>query len=329
MTVCIRAFINAAHLLIVVRPGVVAGPYLYIDGGEISLWNGTGDGILGSDQCSRYDGAGCPGNITLNADNDTYAIDLSVSWFNETVVLNTITKTAPVLKQECLWVNDYGSTVYSYGGTTGGPGGDVPVPENALWRFIPRGSHGSWSTVQLDPSAQNFTSLSRTMAGGCASGEGLGFSLGGVNSDNHSQLSPGMVVYNTTSNQWYNVSAFGLDSGTYYLGATHFAQPFGPEGLLIVMAGAAPREGFGDKVLLDTDSVMIYEPVSQKWKTQVVTGSPPLSCVKPCVAGARGDRGTYEVRYALPFQGVVADLLLQRFSSTAVLIAQAETTPWH
>lgn len=122
---------------------------------------------------------------------------------------------------------------------------------------------------------------------------------------------------------------FGLDSGTYYLGATHFAQPFGPEGLLIFIAGAAPRDGLGDKVLLDTDSVQIYEPVSQKWKTQAVTGSPPLSCVKPCVAGALGDEGSYEVRYALPSQGVVANRLFRRFSSTAALIAQAETTLWH
>lgn len=128
-------------------------------------------------------------------------------------MLNPITKTAPVLKQECLWVDDYGSTVYSYGGDSGGPGGILPIPENALWQFNPRGSHGSWFTVPLAPNAQNFTSLSGTVTGGYASGEGLSFSLGGVHSDNYTQLSPRMVVYNTTSHQWYNVSAFGLDSG--------------------------------------------------------------------------------------------------------------------
>jgi hypothetical protein len=36
-------------------------------------------------------------NVENSAENDTYSIDLSSSWTNDTVRLNRINKTAPVL----------------------------------------------------------------------------------------------------------------------------------------------------------------------------------------------------------------------------------------
>ena len=223
-------------------------------------------------------------------------------------MLTQIFKTAPVLKGECLWADGDNKTFYSYGGSSGGPGGILPIPENELWQFTPNGPSGSWSEVPLAQDAQNFTSLLRTVSSGCASGGSLGFSLGGVQSispdaynANGNVPSPGMVVYNTSSELWYNVSAFGQSSGGFYLGALQFVPSFGPEGLLIVIAGAAPRAGFGGEVLLGTSSVSIYEPVSQQWKTQTVTGSPPSPHTLSCVAGAQGDNGTYEVCYIPSF----------------------------
>ena len=56
-----------AIMLTASTSGVIVGNYLYVDGGEISTWNGTGNGIFSSNQCDQYDGTDCPGNITTTA----------------------------------------------------------------------------------------------------------------------------------------------------------------------------------------------------------------------------------------------------------------------
>ena len=211
------------------------------------------------------------------------------------MALNTVLKTADVVKGECLWAN--GDVFFAYGGDTGGPGGPADIPGNDLWQFTPNRNAGSWSKVPLALEAQNFTSLSRTNSHACASGRGLGFIFGGItaaSNDNDDIATPGMVVYNSTSQLWSNVSGFAKP-GTYSLGKMHFVPSFGPEGLVVVIAGATPREGSGDRVLLSTDAVSVYEPVSQRWRTQAVTGTSPEPRVNFCVAGAHGDNDTYEV----------------------------------
>ena len=228
---------------------------------------------------------------------------------NNTVTLKAIEKAAPVLRGPALWVDIDQKTFYAYGGTSGGPGADYDPPPNELWRFTPSGNSGSWSEVSLAPESENFTNLVRTVGSGATSGRGLGFSLGGIESlptSVYNQLGdlpvPGMVVYNTSSQLWYNVSALDQSTtqstGLYYHGATHFVPSFGPEGLMFAIAGSVPQAGGSNTLantLLDTGTVSIYEPVSQQWKTQVVTGSAPAPCIQPCIAGAQGDNGTYEV----------------------------------
>ena len=229
------------------------------------------------------------------------------------MTINTIKKAAPVLKGAALWVDVGNKTFYSYGGTSGGPGADWDPPPNELWRFTPGSNSGSWSEISLAPQSENFTNLVRTVGSGTTSGRGLGFSLGGVESLPNSVYNqsgslpiPGLVVYNTSSQVWYNVSALdqstAQSTGLYYDGAAHFVPSFGPEGLLFVIAGEVPQAGLSPNLantLLETGTVSMYEPVSRQWKTQVVTGSPPAPCLQPCIAGAQGDNGTYEVRYIL------------------------------
>lgn len=313
---------GTAIMLIASASGVIVGNYLYIDAGEISTWNGTGNGVFGSSQCVQYDGTDCPGNITTIAgrvsparrtsssftkrrlvDNNTYSIDLTSTWTNNTVTLKAIDKPAPVLKGVGLWVDVGNKTFYSYGGTSGGPGADRDPPPNELWSFTPRGNSGSWSQVPLAPESENFTNLVRTVGSGTTSGRGLGFYLGGSESLPSSVINqygnvpvPGMVVYNTSSQLWYNVSALGQPTGLYSNGAAHFVPSFGPEGLMFVIAGSVPPTGLSTtSTLLTTSTINIYEPISQQWKTQVVTGSAPAPCELPCITGAQGDNGTYEV----------------------------------
>ncbi|KAK3703009.1 hypothetical protein LTR37_014739 [Vermiconidia calcicola] len=189
---------------------------------------------------------------TLTAsDNYTYSIDLSVSWTNETAVLNRIPKDlAPSLITEGLWLDEVGETFYAYGGCLSGALGYAQLPaapSNELWQFTPSGM-----------SASNFSVLSRAGFATYGGGNGLGFALGGViNDKSDSDLlyqeeiegeyqfnPPGMVVYNDTSENWYNVSTEAISYyGTAISGATQFVPAFGPEGLLFVLGGRAAYAG--------------------------------------------------------------------------------------
>lgn len=239
-------------------------------------------------------------------ENNTYSIDLSSSWTNQTVKPNRIQKIAPVLKGESLWLDVSNKTFFAYNGgvsTTLIPP-PPPVP-NQLWQFIPLGPSGSWSQVDVSPQSQNFTSLVRTVGGPSASGNGLGFVLGGSESSTTTPSLPGgiaipvpgLVIYNTSSQIWHNVSTLAPPGDTTaYGGAALFVPSYGPDGLLFVLGGELSGPGYGATTgLLAFDTISIYEPMTQQWKLQTVTGSMPHSCTLPCVVGKQGDNGTYEV----------------------------------
>ena len=50
----------------------------------------------------------------IPADNYTYSIDLTSSWTNDSVTLHQISKTAPVLNTEALWLDSSGDTFCTY-----------------------------------------------------------------------------------------------------------------------------------------------------------------------------------------------------------------------
>lgn len=219
------------------------------------------------------------------------------------MLFNPITKSAPVFNAEALWPDAKDELFYAY---DGGYSYSVqissePDPVNQLWQFEPSGNTGSWSMVEPSPTT-NFSLLSRAQAGLYASGNGLGFALGGSQSA-ATEFSwnaggtdiPGMIVYNTSSQDWSNISTTGYSwSGTAAAGAAQFVPTFGPAGLLLVFGGTAN----GD--LVPFTNVSMYEPVSQQWRSQEVSGTLPSPVTNPCVVGVPGDNETYEVslRYA-------------------------------
>lgn len=233
-----------------------------------------------------------------SADNNTYSIDLSSPWTNQTVTLNTIYKAAPVLLRGALWLDEPKTSFYAYDSGVSfslGPARAPDPPANELWQFMPSGSSGAWSQVYFD-SNSNFTSLVRSYSGIYTSGGGLGFALGGIE-DKATGLeaafnwSPGMIMYNVTSRAWYNVSASGFSySNTARYGAAHFVPIFGPAGLLFVLGG------YVVEALPPFDTVWIFDPVSQQWLSQSTSGTRPFPIFHNCVAGVQGDNDAYEVR---------------------------------
>ena len=217
--------------------------------------------------------------------------------------LTSIHSEAPALVAQALLVDPSGTSFYAF---DGGISYSVPLserpppPPSELWQFIPSGKSGDWSLVS-PPASSNFTTLIRGYQGTYTYGAGLGFALGGLENaattgaiDVNSGLSfpiPGMVMYNITSQDWYNVSASGYSQdGDAVNFAAQFVPSFGPAGLLFVFGGSVANE-----ILPGTDSVSMFDPISQQWSSQEVSGAKPSSVLSPCVVGAQGDNDTYEV----------------------------------
>ncbi|KAL6721484.1 hypothetical protein ACLMJK_000588 [Lecanora helva] len=264
------------------------GGYLWIDGGEIATWNGTG-------------------NVSNSPSFSTYSINLSRSWTNATIGLNSIIRPQPALASQTLWVDPSETFLYAYGGgishfypqssTLAYPFNNTP-PINQILKLVPSGDSGTWS--QLDsPSTSNFSTLVRSRAAITASGGELGFALGGVMSASTTSSIPsswvpvpGLVMYNMTSQEWYNISDIDYAYvGGAADGAAHFVPSFGYNGLLFIFGGTVAN----GTTLPSTDSLWIFDPSTQRWSSQEVSGTKPSQAVSPCVVGAQGDNNTYEI----------------------------------
>ena len=233
---------------------------------------------------------------------------------------------APALVSQALWVDSSGTSFYAFDGgiSFAIPAYEQPPPPpNELWQFSPSGKSGSWSLVG-PPASSNFTSLVRGYNGIYTYGAGMGFALGGEESSaTNNALEggttvpiPGMVMYNITSEDWYNVSASGYSNdGVAVNGVAHFVPSFGPAGLLFVFGGSVANE-----VLPGTDRVSIFDPMSQQWSWQEVSGATPSSVLSPCVVGAQGDNNTYEVKNDRNLTVTTAYKTTCRFFCTAALL---------
>jgi hypothetical protein len=103
----------------------------------------------------------------------------------------------------------------------------------------------------------------------------------------------GLVMYNSTSQKWFN---FSSSSYSYYglanNGMAHFVPSFGPNGLLMAFGGSSTT----DQQLVPMDTVSMFDPWTQQWRSQATTGDVPGETENACVVGAEGDEGTYEVQ---------------------------------
>ncbi|KAL9034613.1 MAG: hypothetical protein Q9214_006967 [Letrouitia sp. 1 TL-2023] len=195
-----------------------------------------------------------------------------------------------------------------------------------LWQFIPSGNTGSWSQAAPPPSS-NFSTLVRVSSGLYASGGGLGFALGGIRSAGTSSglaqdtLVTGLVMYNMSSQTWYNISALGYSpAGVAVEGAAQFVPAFGTAGLLFIFGGKGTNDA-----LAGTDSVSIFDPISQQWSVQSVTGTKPQPATAPCVVGVQGDNGTYEIFW---YGGRVEEDLYGTISEGAVYVLSLPSFNW-
>jgi hypothetical protein len=226
--------------------------------------------------------------------------------------LNRIVKQAPVLNLASLWTDASSASFYSYGGEISEtlPYDELPSPPpNALWQFTPADGGGSW-TVVTNLANSIFPTLQRTTDQAGAYGNGVGYSLGGIENwrtnfpgiDSYVNIpAPGMVSYNMTSMLWTNITAAGLtNSNTSMSGQLQFVPNFGPNGLLFALGGQTSTnvQWYEGQNLLPFNTVSIFEPTEGTWHSQTVGG--PADAIPParerfCSVGIPGDNGTFEV----------------------------------
>ena len=280
------------YLSRVYSSSVVAGNYLYIDGGEISYNDGN--------------------HTTLICSHSTYSIDVSSSWTNATVVIKQIDKNIDgrALDRPKLWTASDNSSFYSYNGVKG----SLPDPgdslANKLYKFTSDGSGGGqwFEEEQSYTASSNFTNLVRVGGSANACGPDTCYFVGGWrdwNTDDaikHSIPAAGIVSYNLTSRQWYNDSLVGsVFKGPWRDGQLFFTDVAGSEGVLIAIGGSVTNLAGGNLVTLSFGYAYMYDIATKSWYQQATDGDVPLlPRMHYCTVGLQGGNPvnkTYEVRH--------------------------------
>ena len=278
---------------------IVVGNYLYMDGGEVYL-NETGGVAVYPGSRPPFACTSHTGRIAnQSAENNTYSIDLTISWTNDTSSTpwyQTDKGDAPVLDNEVLWEDNSNTSFYAYDGSVVANSGQ-DNPPNELWQFIPDGNDSGYWNQSTTLSNSIFPTLQRTYGQASAYGNGIGYALGGIDGDSNVP-SPGLISYNTTSGLWFNLTTDGFtDSGTSMFGQLQYVPGYGTAGLLLAFGGQTSDRATWDPTqnLVPFQSVNIFDPASTIWTSQIVSGSQPPPRTDFCSVGVQGDNGTYEV----------------------------------
>lgn len=282
------------------------GNFLYIDGGEITF----------------HDAAGIYRSLP---DNNTYSIDLTKSWTNDSVDFNLIVKSAPVMNNAALWADRPNQKLYAFGGDQSNAlsfAQSPPIPPNQVWRFNPNGNLGSWEKT----SPNGMDTLVRPAACSYATGGFAGWALGGYESSRTSSSLaevddmipvPDLVFYNWTTNTWSNRSASGYSQfGTAVFGGATWLPGFGKPGLFAALGGDEPDDTAWTndaQSLRDFSTVSLYDPFGDKWYQQSTSGTIPTARDRFCTIGLLGDNGTFEI---FIYGGHVASPSMAQFSNT-------------
>jgi hypothetical protein len=128
--------------------------------------------------------------------------------------------------------------------------------------------------------------LLRSAEGAYANSKDTGFLVGGwaggwtdASLPSSSSFSvPNIVSFNMATKLWSNDSGLAFTQfGTDVRGAAEFIDSFDPNGILLLLGGAANAAGSQNTGagLLDFNNLTFYDPVSKEWYWQATTGDVP------------------------------------------------------
>ncbi|KAK3994750.1 hypothetical protein QBC44DRAFT_367269 [Cladorrhinum sp. PSN332] len=294
----------------------VLNGWLYVDGGEFSSSTG--------------------GTVVYQYADTIASIDLRKDFTNDSVALRSTTKPAetPSLKNGGIWVDHNNSILYTgFAGTESSFGDDIKYPQG-LWSFTPDGTGGGfWENLNktADPS---FVDLPRPYMGQVASGNGLGFFLGGFvgnESGKYTALSS-LTTYNLASHELTNLTVTGVSNrGLEQMGGMIYIPNFGNQGILVNMGGDQDGRVEADD-LISFRRIQVYDPENQRWFEQKATGEIPQPRKEFCITGAASTNRTYEILVYAGYDGELGSAAIPYDSAFVLTIpgfywVRAQYTP--
>ncbi|KAJ5046758.1 uncharacterized protein L3040_003988 [Drepanopeziza brunnea f. sp. 'multigermtubi'] len=269
---------------------VVVGNYVYIDGGAFSYTSGGSPQILYA--------------------TTTLSIDISKSWVNSSVVINSYSKPSgvPCLDDGSLWYSEKeNSLILGFSGAAARFNTPAPWPLG-LWSFkLDSQGGGIWSRKTAATSAITSKSLTRPYQALSAFGGDSAFTLGGYENSRSSPATknltdsrpvPGIVQYNMATGTFTNSSASGYNfNGTAERGVLHYVPSFGPQGIYVILGGDVSdldKYSAGQK-LQSFQTLTIFDPATGTFYNQTTTGNTPNGRIEFCATGANSTNDTYEI----------------------------------
>ncbi|XMA15799.1 hypothetical protein WAI453_008590 [Rhynchosporium graminicola] len=271
---------------------VVAGNFVYIDGGAFSYSPG--------------------GQLQIVYSTTTLSIDMSKSWTNSSVVINSVNKPSgvPYFDDGDLWYNEKENRLQE-GFVGAAPRFDSPEKAGyplGMWTFKLDGQGGgTWSHDTAATDAIVSAKLTRPYQALSAFGGGVALTLGGyansrtvpenVNVTEQIPI-PGLVTYDMATGKFTNSSATGYNrNGTAERGVLHYVPFFGPKGVFVILSGdASPRNSYSaSKTIQSFSTLTLYDPATGTFFNQSTTGNIPNGRIEFCATGANSTNGTYEI----------------------------------
>ncbi|KAL1651936.1 hypothetical protein SLS58_000059 [Diplodia intermedia] len=298
---------------------VVAGNYVYIDGGEFSTYDN--------------------GDVKYEYSNTILSIDLSKNWTNATVTLQSTSKpsSVPSLNHPGIWYDSSADTIY-----TGFAGRISSLNESDLspwpmgvWSFKPDGlGSGTWDTA-LATDDKVFDSITRPYTAAVAYGNGVGYALGGsvtwqtapgiTGGDTSAIVNiDGMLRFDMTTKELTNVTVKGprFQNGHIQLAQMQYVPNFGPEGVFLVLGGVKTNP---ETDTFDWGIVTVFDPESGRWYDQQTSGNIPRGRKEFCSTGMASDNKTFEV---FVYAGWGGDLGTQSVSFDQIYILTLPAFHW-
>ncbi|KAK1826385.1 hypothetical protein QBC39DRAFT_364592 [Podospora conica] len=264
---------------------VVVGNYAYLDGGEVIQMEG--------------------GNISAARPvSSTLSLDLTKSWaLTDAVFKSTPKGVSPSKGNAAAWANREGTAFYSWGGKS--PFG-INLTTPALYKFTVDGNGGGSWGIESPQNPNLFSGLLPAEVVALATVNNTMYGIGGVASAwstpslTVDQVVPGMITFNMDTKEWTNETGTKSPIATLTAGRAQYLPSFGPQGLIIVMGGHAPRADLpptiGNSRLNEFDTLTFFDPVTRQTYSQTATGDiPPFPRAGFCTAEFQNKQGGHEI----------------------------------
>ncbi|EGZ76209.1 hypothetical protein NEUTE2DRAFT_53916 [Neurospora tetrasperma FGSC 2509] len=231
--------------------------------------------------------------------NSLLSIDLTEDWTSDSVRFDSTSKPtgAANLKGGGIWVDETQGVLYTgFAGIKSDFGNNANQPQG-LWSFKPDGKGGgTWQNLN-STADKMFTEKLRPFQGKIASGNGVGYFLGGFKSNFDGPVS-GLLTYDFASKKAINTSvSLASTQGSEQFGSMLYVPNFGKKGILVSVGGYIGDLQTDDSNarLASMDTARIFDIDSNAWFEQSTSGTSPRPRQEYCMAGVASDNQTYEI----------------------------------